>query len=423
MVSFRASLAGLVAVACLAGQTVTRPKDVRDIAKAGSSAIPQLQDLLKNPDRDIRIEAVKQIVEIGPPRSLDPLILATQDNDPEIQMLATDGIVNFYMPGYVKGGVTAPLRKMSTSIKGKFTDTNDQVIDAYLTPKPEAIAALGKLVRSGASMDARANAARAAGILRGRGAVPDLIDATHSKNSELMYESLVALQKIRDESAGPQVSFLLHDLDVKVQMAAIDTVGVLRDKDAVPALTDVLNRAKDAKVKRAALSSMAMLPAEKSRPVYLQYLNDKDDKLRAGAAEGLGRLKNPADLPALEKAWQDEGKPQPRLSIAFALVLYGKTELSEFSPLQFLINNLNSAAYNGEAMPFLVELARDPAVRTKLYAPMQSGTKAEKIGLLGVLARSGDASSVAPLQKLTNDPDPQVAQAALTAVRNLQARM
>jgi len=70
-----------------------------------------------------------------------------------------------------------------------------------------------------------------------------------------------------------------------------------------------------------------------------------------------------------------------------------------------------------------VELARDAAVRNSLYAPMETGTKAEKIGLAGVLARSGDASSVAPLQKLTNDPDPAVAQAALTAVRNLQARI
>jgi HEAT repeat protein len=417
----RATLLVLLSFSLL-GQTV-RPKDVREIAKAGSGSIPRLQELLSNPDRDVRVEVVKQLTEIGPPRSLDPLILATQDNDPEVQMLATDGIVNFYMPGYVKTGITAPLRKVGTSLKGRFTDTNDQVIEPYITPRPEAIAAIGKLVRSAAGIDARANAARAEGILRGRAAVPDLVDATHSKNSELIYEAVIALQKIRDESAGPQISFLLHDLDQKVQIAAIETAGLLRNKEAVPALADVLNRAKDAKVRRAALTSLAMLPVEKSRPAYTQYLNDKDDRLRAAAAEGFGRLKNPADLPMLEKAWQDEGKPQPRLSLAFALVMLGKVELSEFSPLQYLINNLNSASYNGEAQPFLVELARDPRVREALYPTLERGTKAEKIGISGVLARSGDSGSVAPLQKLTNDPDPAVAQAALTAVRNLQARI
>ena len=124
----------------------------------------------------------------------------------------------------------------------------------------------------------------------------------------------------------------------------------------------------------------------------------------------------------LESAWKDETKPQPRLSLAFAQVMLGKTELSEFSPLQFLINNLNSAAYKGEASPFLIELARDDKVRRMLYRPLATGTKDEKIGLAGVLARSGDQSSIPELEKLTKDPDPEVAKEALRAVRTLRAR-
>src|SRR5581483_8781606 len=89
MSRFRASILAVLSVSLLAGQQTVRPKDVRETAKAGSSALPQLQEYLKNPDRDVRVEAVKQIIEIGPPRSLDPLIIATQDNDPEVQMLAT----------------------------------------------------------------------------------------------------------------------------------------------------------------------------------------------------------------------------------------------------------------------------------------------------------------------------------------------
>src|SRR5689334_14648202 len=124
-----------------------KPKDVRDIAKGGANALPQLQDLLKNPDVDIRAEAVKQITEIGTQRSLDPLLLATQDNDPEVQIRATDGLVNFYLPGYVRTGLGASISRVGTSIKSKFTDTNDQVIDPYVTPRPEVITALGKLAR------------------------------------------------------------------------------------------------------------------------------------------------------------------------------------------------------------------------------------------------------------------------------------
>jgi HEAT repeat protein len=418
-----AALLTISTILCAAAQNAVRPKDVRDAAKVGSSALPKLTEYLKNPDREVRLEAVKQIAEIGTVRSLDPLISATHDADPEIQIRATDGLVNFYMPGYLKAGFAGSIRRVGTDIKGRFTDTNDQVIDAYITVRPEVIAALAALVKSGASTDARANAARAVGILRGRAAVPDLVDAVHSKESQLIYESLVALEKIRDQSAGPRLVFLLRDLDPKVQTTAMETVGLLQAKEGLPALTDALNRSRDAKVKRAALEAISMLPAETNRPIYVQYLNDKDEKMRAAAAEGFARLGNPSDLPMVQKAWDAETKTSPRLSLAFALVALGKTEVGQFSPLQYLIDNLNSAAFNGIARPFLIELARNPQVRSALYAPLASGTKDEKINLSRVLAVSGDRESIAPLQKLTNDPDPDVAQAALTAVKDLQARM
>ncbi len=392
------------------------------MAKGGADSIPKLAELLANPSFEIRLEAVKQISDIGTQHSLDPLIRATRDTDPEVQIRATDGLVNFYLPGYLKTGFASSLRRAGTSIKGHFTDTNDQVIDPYITPRADVIAALGALARNGASPEARANGARAVGILRGKAAIPDLVAAMHSKDTAVIYESLVALQKIRDPEAAGSIAFLLRDLDPKVQVAAIETTGLLLNKSALPDLVDVLNRASDTKVRRAALTAIAMLPDPGSREIYARYLTDKDEKLRAAAAEGYARLKNSADLPMLEKAWQDETKTSPRLSLAFAQVMLGKTEISEFSPLQFLIDTLNSASYHGEAYPFLVELARDPAVRKSLYGPLLQGTRDEKIYLARVMARSGDASDVPQLEKLSHDPDPEVAQEGLRAMRNLQAR-
>jgi HEAT repeat protein len=400
-----------------------KPKDVRDAAKAGPSAIPTLQGYLKNRPPDVRAEAVKQLTEIGTAASLDPLILATQDDDPQIQILATDGLVNFYSPGYVKTGIGGSLRKVGNTIKGKFTDTNDLVIDGYVVVRPDVISAIAKMVKGGVNADVRANAAHAEGILRGKAAVPVLVDAVHTKDTDVIYEALVALQKIRDESAGPSIAFRLHDMDSKVQIAAIQTTGVLLNKAAVPDLIDVFNHSKDIRVKREALTAIAMLPLPTSRTLYEVNLHDKDDRIRAAAAEGFARLRDPNDLPMLQTTWQEETKPAPRLSIAFALVMLGKNEVTEFSPLQFLINNLNSASYNGVAYPFLVELARDATVRQALYGPMATGTKDEKIGLARVLARSGDSGSVAPLDKLSKDPDPAVAQEGLKALRTLQSRL
>jgi len=418
----RTLCAALLLISCALAQEV-RPKDVREIGKAGSSALPRLQELLKNPSTEVRAEAVKQITSVGGLGSLDALVLATRDNDPEVQLLATDGLVNFYLPGYVQSGFAASVRRVGTSIKGHFTDTNDQVVDPYITVRPDVVTAIGGLVRGGGSMDVRANAARAVGILRGKGAVPDLIEALRTKDTTVIYESLIALQKIRDESAGPRMAFLLRDLDTKVQIAALETTGLLKNREAVPDMIGVLNRTKDAKVRRTALGALALMPDEKSRPLFAQYLKDKDDRMRAAAAEGFARLHNKADLPTVEQAWKDENKGQARVSLAFALVALGRTETGELTPLQYLINNLNSSAYKGEAQPFLIELARDPGVRASLYPALERGTKDEKIGLARVLARSGDATSVPYLEKLSRDPDPEVAKEGLTAMRNLQARL
>jgi HEAT repeat protein len=261
------------------------------------------------------------------------------------------------------------------------------------------------------------------GVLRAAAAVDDLVAVTHSKDSTPIYEALVALEKIRDESAGPRLEFLLHDLDPKVQGAAIEAVGVLRDMSARSGLIDVLNKSDNARIKRTALTSLAMLPDETNRVVYQQYIRDKDDKLRAAAAEGFARLRNPADTPMLDQAWKEETKPPVRLALAFALVLHGQIGLDQFGPLQFLINNLDSSAYSGIAQPYLTEAARDHGVRTALYGPMAAGTKLEKIGLAQVLGASGDQRSLDELNKLKDDPSPEVAQAALTAIRNLQSRL
>ena len=271
-----------------------RAKAVREYGKnASSDAIPKLETYLADPDVDVRREAVKAIVDIGTQRSLDPLVKFCADNDPEIQIRAVDGLVNFYLPGYIKTGLTASLRRAGSSIKGKFTDTNDQVVDAYVEVRPEVQQAIGRVARGGASVDARANAARAAGILRARLAVPDLEEALRSKDSEVIYESLVALQKIRDRSAGPSVAIRLNDLDEKVQVAAIETTGLLDNRAAINDLRGILDRNRNMKVKRAALTALSQMPDPQLHGVYTAYLENKDEGLREAAAEGLARVNDP----------------------------------------------------------------------------------------------------------------------------------
>ncbi|MGH9629648.1 MAG: HEAT repeat domain-containing protein, partial [Bryobacteraceae bacterium] len=325
--------------------------------------------------------------------------------------------VNFYLPGYVESGLFRGL------IKKTFSGDDNRVVPLFVNVRKDVVLALGGLVKSGSSMDSRANAARAVGVLRGSAALPALIDGLHSKNDEVIYESLIAIQKIRDPDAAPSISFLLGDLKEKVQIAAIETTGLLLNKEAIPNLSRVYENTRSKKVRKAAITALAMLPDESTRPIYQKAFQEKDEEIRAAAAEGYARLKNPSDKAMLEKAFAEEQKMKPRLALAFALVSLDNSAMTEFAPLRYLVNTLNSRLYTGIAEAYLRELVRTEEVRNAIYPALQSGTKPEKMALGRVLAVSGDESSLAHLETLSKDPDTDVAEQGLRSLRSLKARI
>jgi HEAT repeat protein len=260
-------------------------------------------------------------------------------------------------------------------------------------------------------------------VLRARPAVPALVEATRSKDSTLLYESLIALQKIRDPKAAPGIAFLLQDLNERVQVTAIETTGLLQNKEGLPGLREALSRARSDRVRSAALAAIAMMPDPGSRGLFETYLGDRDDDMRASAAEGFARLKDAADRDRLSQAFEQESKMKPRLAMAFAATMLGRREVTELSPLSYLLNTLNSSAYHGVASGYLEELTREAPVREALYPGLPQRTRDEKVRLAGLLSRSGDAATAPVLEQLTKDSDTAVAQAAAISLRTLRARV
>ena len=396
-----------------------RAKAARELGKAsGAEALPQLTKLLADTSEEVRVEAVRGIVNIGTQHSLDPLIQATRDNSAEIQMLATDGLVNFYVPGYVQTGT----RRLISSVKGRFDRENTQTVDPWITVRPEVIEALGRLVGGGISTASRANAARAVGVLRGRAAVPALSKALQTKDDDVIFESLIALQKINDPAAGPNVVFLVRDLNERVQVAAIDTAGLLKARDAAQHLHSVFDSSKSDRVRRSTLTALSMIGDPASVAWFTKGATDRNDQVRASAFEGFARLRHQAAKTQLEQAFNEEKKMAPRLGAAFGLVALGNRDITELAPLRYLVSTLNSKAWRGVAQPYLVELSRDDQTRGALLSILSSGTRDEKTGLLAVLATTGDAAAADAADKLTKDADPEVAQAAIRTVRTIRAR-
>ena len=356
-------------------------------------------------------------------RTIEQLIDAAKSNEPEVQIHAIDGLVDHYLPGYLKTGLGAMLSKAGTSVKGKFTDVNTQAIDAWVVVRPDAIEAIGRVASGGASFLARANAARALGILRAKSGLPHLGDALKARDSQVLYECLIALQKIREPKTAELFLHLIADLDERVQITAMETAGVLGAKPAAPSIQDALQKTRSTKVRRMAVTALAMIADPGSRPVFEQYFTDKDDQLRGSAAEGFGRLRNASDRARIDQRYAEEKKTGPKLSLAFASALLGRTDLAAGSPITYLIDSLDSRFFHDTAQPFLIELTRDADIRNAIYPAIRGANRKEKVRLAQLLAISGDQETLKVLEVLSNDPDSEVAAEGLKAVRALKARL
>lgn len=425
----RAFVIFLAFAAVAAAQNSSAPADpkdrvraVRDLAKR-EDPVPAISAYLRDPAVEVRMEAVRRLNEIGGARVVSGLVTATADPDPEVQIHATDGLMDIFIPGYAKNGIARTTQRSGDAVKVRFNDPGDLVIDGYIRVAPEAIAALTNVLANARNSAARANAARGLGMFRAESAVPALVEALYSKDDQIMYESVVALQKIRDVSAGPKIAFLVRDLNEKIQIAAIRTCGVLRTQSAAPNIRRLIDDGPNARVMHEALSALGMIADPADRPVFLRFLSSKDANLREDSAEGLGRIKNPADMDRLQQAFNEEREYGPRLAMAFALANLGRLEINELSPYRYLINTLGRATFRNVSLAYLSELARDPGARQTLYTTIDRATADEKTGLCIVFGESGDKGTLPYLNRLKDDTNQSVAQTCLRSLRTLEARL
>jgi HEAT repeat protein len=152
-----------------------RIRSVRDLAKQADEGIPGIAAYVTDPAVEVRVEVVKRLNEIGGPRTLDALVRLTADTDAEVQINAIDGLINIFVPGYLKSGIARATSRSGDTLKVKFNEPGDLVVDGYVNVPPEAVTAVTNVLANSKSLEARANAARALGIFRappiGRGSL------------------------------------------------------------------------------------------------------------------------------------------------------------------------------------------------------------------------------------------------------------
>jgi HEAT repeat protein len=193
---------------------------------------------------------------------------------------------------------------------------------------------------------------------------------------------------------------------------------MLHSTQSAPEVRLALSSAPNDKIRRAALETLTALGQPADVAIFKQYLNSADPKQRTTAIEGLGRLRNPQDYPTFERIYNEKNANSAvHLAAAFALVNEGNLAISEFSPLQYLLDNLNNQDLNGTAQDYLTELCKREEVR-KVVLPLLTGaTKEQKVRLCRALGASGSDDVIPALTRLSHDIDPEVSYAASKALQ------
>ena len=396
-----------------------REKAAKDLGQEDNPAnVSILSTAVQDKDEKVRSAVVKSLIHLGSPASLPPLTKAVQDGIPEIRQLAIDGLVNFYLPGFVDTGFGGFFRNIGGKVEGLFSSVDTAVVAADVKPDADVVRTLSLAVNGAPDTATRVRAARAVGILRAQNAVPELLKAAFSNNVELIRATLVAFEKIKDVSVGPRITFLLNYPQKEIRTAAASTLGVLRTESAIPDIQRLFdNSAEEKDLRAAALEALSFMPTKDTAAMFVKLLDDKDKRLRASSALGIGRLQDSSYVAKLEQQKGTEKDAGVRLALDFALVKNGKMDA-----LQELVTNLASRVHRGEARPYLIELAREKPVRDALRSYLYSKEADVRENLCVIYGASGDNSNIPDLEVLLRDRKSEVSEEASRAIRLIRSR-
>jgi HEAT repeat protein len=149
----------------------------------------------------------------------------------------------------------------------------------------------------------------------GKEAVPELVAALERalQSGGSIYTPFVAILALRQmgvvEAAPVLRALLERSAYPNIRAAAAYTLGVIRDKEAVPLLLQAAQR-EELGVRQSAIRALSDLRTPRAEPVLLKLLQeDPDPNIRVVAAEAMARVGAASSIPVLESLLNTEKVP------------------------------------------------------------------------------------------------------------------
>lgn len=285
------------------------------------------------------------------------------------------------------------------------------------------------------------------GRLKQAAAVEPLIEVLGSRFGLLRAHAAESLGMIADKKATPALAKLLSDFDPAVRMNAATALTRIADPRSVSALIAAAGDA-DADVARQVVHALGELDAKQAVPVLLPMLQRPEPELRGSVAEALGRIGDETAAIPLTGLFHDSDEGV-RLKAVSAFRRFRTP--TAVQPLIVLLDDPN-AALRQRAVESLGEIRHQPtvdqlmqmlradsAVEVRLAAAKALGQlknpKAVPVleealddeftvrcRAIVAIGQIGDASSLPALLAMLRDPVPEVRYHATQALADLGSK-
>jgi HEAT repeat protein len=399
----------LAAVLALACATAAGAQQVRfdDVVRS-----------LRNPDPDVRIDALRLLREARHPEAIVPIAALIADPVDQIQLEAIATELSFFVIDDV-----SPRKRVAFVLERRSEGHAAAAFRAgplAALPRPVPAEVIRGLLQAADDEHARVRieAIYALGVIA-QPPFPSEFDAALVKvldhyDPAMRAAAAEVVGRLRVTSAGDALIRAVNDSNRAVRYASIRSLGHIREERAVKALTDQLAFYGRGEGAWAALDALARIAHASSIPVFKSRLTDKDPYLRRAAAEGLGRSGDTSESAALEVAVGTDPSEMVRAATAFALQKAGRNYVSR------LVESLDSPKVVPQVADYFIELG--PAVVPVLVPHLQDPDAAIRGNVALVLGAIGGDAVLAALQPLTQDKDKDVARAAMHAIERIKGR-
>ena len=390
-------------------------------AAAALSAQPERFDdvirNLRNPDANVRLNAVKLLREARHPEAIVPMAPLVNDPLDPIQMEAIATELSFFLvedvPSRRRLGFLVEVRNRG----GARTAFDLGPLAVWPRPAPpELVAELLKAVDD-ENGRVRQEAIYAAGVvarspLQGE-SEQRLIKALDHYDPAVREGAARVAGRIGVKAAGDVLIKAVNDSSADVRYAAMRALGMLREERAAVALTEQLKFYGKGEGAWSALDALARIAHPSSVPLFTAHLADRDERMRRAAAEGLGRAGATASIGALETAAGNDTSNMARAAMAFALQKLGRN----FVPR--LVEFLDDAGTTMQAQEYLIELGQP--IEKDLTPILQDPDAKIRAGVVDVLGEIGTEASLTTLQNM-KDGDKDVAESVKRAIERIKIR-